>query len=106
MKKTYKTGFKLGLGLFIIGVLFAALNHGLLEYVNWTLNIFVGYPLFLTLGLAFIIAPGPEIGKLKDGKDIKKLLTDSKSSDKIIWILFSLLGIAGMFVIIYYYGLQ
>lgn len=106
MKRTVKTGFKLGLGLFIIGVLFAALNHGLLEYVNWTLNIFVGYPLFLGLGIGFIIAPGPIIGKINDGKDLKKLIKDSKTIDKTVWIFFSLLGVAGMFVIMFYYGLQ
>jgi len=104
--KNKKVGFKLGIALFLIGVLFGVINHVLLDVLNLTLNILLGYPIFICLGLSMIIFPGAEQSELKTQEDIKSFFKATHVVNKIVWALFFIAGAIITVALMIFYQLK
>ena len=104
--KNKKIGFKLGLALAIVGIFLGVINHLFLEIGNFTINLLLGYPIFISLGFSMMVFPGAEQSELKTQEDIKNFWKTTSIVHKIIWALFFVAGAIVSVAVIIHYNLQ
>ena len=104
--KNKKIGFKLGLALAIVGIFLGVINHLFLEIGNFTINLLLGYPIFISLGLSMMVFPGAEQSELKTQEDIKSFFKATHVVNKIVWALFFIAGAIITVALMIFYQLK
>jgi len=104
--KNKPAGFKLGFGLFITGIILGLINHAMLYYYRITIELLLGYPIFVFWGVSFMIRPGAKVKSLKSSDDIQTFIKQSSKLDYAVWFIFLVIGAVGLIFQMFYYDLQ
>ena len=105
MLKTSK--YALGIGLLILGIAFVAINYFTLTYEQMYLpKLLLAGCITTCMGLGFILFPGPAIDPKDSSGYWKKLWKESPVLNRIVWIIFTLAGVAVGLWLFSYFGLS
>jgi len=99
-----KVGIKLGISLIVLGIMFGFINHWLLTSGDFTIKLFLAFPIFITWGISFIFFPGAEMDKLRTKEDNRVFWQNSPKLHKIMWgIALAIGAVAVVFLMSYYH---
>jgi hypothetical protein len=97
-----KFGIKTGLTFIIIGAVFVVVNYFTMQSKRYFPALLVAGPLFIGLGVGFLLFKGVEPGPEVPDKDkVKYYWKGAPVTSKIMWLLFAGLGgAAGVYLMI------
>lgn len=104
--KNKSLAFRLGMVFMVLGVFLGVVNHFLLEILNYTFQVLIGFPIFFTLGLSLVLFQGSKTNGEDKSQELKVFIKNSPKFHILMWIIFSVAGAAGTVAVLFYYRIQ